>query len=457
MNVVWYGLLVTLLYFFFHLLCADYVMSFLGSLIFALDECHYMTVLWPAARNEIFCAVFLLASFSFYIRSVSRGGFLLSACAVLCYVCALLSKELAILFPVLLIAYDLTRSDLGGLGGVVRSRWRFHVPLMGLTALYVLFYKFNNYGSYWYGERLLVSYFTELFRSTILYTGSMFYSLSVAVFDNERFYKYLWLIILSLIPVLLLLRFFWSRRKEHPEIPLFMLWIFLFFPLIVIPPINDRLLVVPSIGFAYLGALSLRRLRRRAVTFYFVAYGLIIPLVVNVFTAMGVNSVQEDYRKLHVAVDRLIPHKDKDDRLFFFNFPKPYLSSETYMYMALYFDLLYHYPHWGAKAFPLSAFEYADIEVLGEREVRMSHPTKYYFETNTERLFLLDRKLSPGDTFTHPDMKVTIEEVIDGRVKSIVVEFQRKLTYKHYYFLQYNAGRWELWLPDVSSAQGVAG
>jgi len=64
------------------------------------------------------------------------------------------------------------------------------------------------------------------------------------------------------------------------------------------------------------------------------------------------------------------------------------------------------------------------VKVLDDQRIKISHPTRYYFETNTERLFSLDRVFSKGETFSLPDVTISIDEMEGERVKSVEVERQ---------------------------------
>jgi hypothetical protein len=143
------------------------------------------------------------------------------------------------------------------------------------------------------------------------------------------------------------------------------------------------------------------------------------------------------------------------------------------MYLALYFDLYYQYREWqvhhyplsafdnnllkairyvtkeGIKVYPLSAFDgKVTVEVLDDRRLKISHPTRYFFETNTEKLFSLNRTFEQGKTFRLPDITITIDEVEDNRVKSILVEFAQPLDNPLYYLLYVDReGNWQRWNP----------
>jgi tetratricopeptide (TPR) repeat protein len=81
--------------------------AFFAALCFALHPMHTEVAAWIAAMPELLCAIFLLCALIFYHRSRSGKqpvwSLLLSS---IFFVCALLSKETALLFPLVLVAYE---------------------------------------------------------------------------------------------------------------------------------------------------------------------------------------------------------------------------------------------------------------------------------------------------------------------------------------------------------------
>jgi len=69
--------------------------AFCGALIFTLEPCHYMTVRWIASRNDIICAIFLVASLIFYLRFSRREGRSRGFSSYFPYILALCTKEIS--------------------------------------------------------------------------------------------------------------------------------------------------------------------------------------------------------------------------------------------------------------------------------------------------------------------------------------------------------------------------
>ena len=447
-NVIWYSILVVLIYLLYRSFCNHGAMAFCGALVFAIEPCHYLTVRWPASRNDIISASFLVSSFICYLCFCKKRKYLYFIPFILSYLLALLSKELAFLFPVLIFAYDWIQYK--RYKEMVKSNWKVYLSLLIINSIYFAFYRAYDYGSYWYGETSLKDYFLEFLKATTLYLNSLFYGVVIAALSPDVFSRY-WLIIIVLLLFLFYIGYLiWKQRGRYPEISLFMLWIFLLLPFIVIPPINDRLLLIPSIGYAYLAALAIFKLGKRWLAIFFITYSLIFPPIIHVIQAYSYDkAVQSNYDRLYNALDEIVVHKTSRDRLFFINFPKVSLAGENYMYLNLFLNLYYHYPQWKVPVYPLSAFDdKVLVQLLDNHHMRISHPTRFYFETNTERLFSINRTFSQGETFQLPDVKITIDEVEGEKVKSIEVEFAEPVDNPFYYFLYFDKGRWQRWYPQ---------
>ncbi|KPJ61732.1 MAG: hypothetical protein AMJ42_01060 [Deltaproteobacteria bacterium DG_8] len=447
-NVIWYAMLVVLLYLLYRSFCNHGAMAFCGALVFALEPCHYLTVRWPASRNDIICATFLVASFICYLHFCKKRRILSSMLFILSYLLALLTKELAFLFPVLIFAYDWIRYK--RFKEIVKYHWKVYLPLIIINSIYFAFYHAYDYGSYWYGETSLRDYSLEFLKATSLYLNSLFYGVIIAALSPDVFSRYWHIIIVLLLFLFYILYLIWEQRRHYPEISLFILWIFLLLPFIIVPPINDRLLLIPSIGYAYLVALAIFKLGRKRLTLFFIAIGLLFPPIINTIQAHTYDEVlQSNFKRLYSALDEIVVRKTSKDRLFFINFPRVGLAGENYMYLELYLSLYYHYPQWKVPVYPLSAFDdKVSVNLLDDHHMKISHPARFYFKTNTEKLFSLDHTFSQGETFLLPDVKITIDKIEEGKVKSLEVEFVESVDNPFYYFLYFDKGRWQRWHPQ---------
>jgi len=83
-----------------------------GTLSFALHPVHVESISWISALTDLQATFFILLSFLFYIQNHGASGLGKYVASFACFVFALFSKELAVVFPVVLVAYDYVRRQL---------------------------------------------------------------------------------------------------------------------------------------------------------------------------------------------------------------------------------------------------------------------------------------------------------------------------------------------------------
>ncbi|MDX8410643.1 MAG: tetratricopeptide repeat protein [Mariprofundaceae bacterium] len=97
----------------------------LGAMVFAVHPAHSESVAWISGVTDLMVTFFILASFLCYLSN-SRGP--RSLFSLMFFTCALLTKEVAITYPLLLLAYQLSSDKKIALGKLV--------PFIALTVLY---------------------------------------------------------------------------------------------------------------------------------------------------------------------------------------------------------------------------------------------------------------------------------------------------------------------------------
>ena len=125
--------------------------AFLAALLFIICEDHGMTVAWITTLTDLLCVLFLNLAFLCHIVSRQDGkrwSFLLS---LVFFLAALTSKETAIVYPMIIIAFEFLYADRlkGAPLGItlpIRFRyflqhcWAWGIPLITLAA-YMIFYR----------------------------------------------------------------------------------------------------------------------------------------------------------------------------------------------------------------------------------------------------------------------------------------------------------------------------
>ncbi|OGS27371.1 MAG: hypothetical protein A2297_05025 [Elusimicrobia bacterium RIFOXYB2_FULL_48_7] len=110
-NIVLNSLVVFILYILLKKITGNLWGSFFGALIFAVHPVHTEAVTWIKNRTDILCCLFMLLSFWLFLNKEEKTGknavfyWLFS---LISFVLALLSKEMALMFPALLSLYLLT-------------------------------------------------------------------------------------------------------------------------------------------------------------------------------------------------------------------------------------------------------------------------------------------------------------------------------------------------------------
>jgi hypothetical protein len=114
----------------------------LCGLLFLLQPTHPEAVTWISGRTDVYAAFFCLSSHLCYLRSGSGRNSFWKSASLLLYGLSLLSKEAAILFPLIIVALEFFRVRSGGAGGpqpkVVGTLWHRSWPFFAVVAVYLL-------------------------------------------------------------------------------------------------------------------------------------------------------------------------------------------------------------------------------------------------------------------------------------------------------------------------------
>jgi len=268
-----------------------------AGLFYAMDEAHVINIQWVAARHGLLGVIFSVAALAQYHRWRSEGGRRTLVATLALTLLGLASSEVAVGVVFYVIAYEVCLAEDG-----VRSRLGAAAPVVALVFAYMVFYLLAGHGgrgSAWYISPVdrPVDFAIQALGVRIPYL--MMGALSSVPAD------------LSLLPV--------ARQALWP---LLMAWgLFAFFGLLLLPHLlrdrfarymalggflsllpqmsgwpQDRLLILPTVGFAWvLGSAVvdyLRRFRRKlprrwllmtAAALLVIVHGLIAPVqsVVN--------------------------------------------------------------------------------------------------------------------------------------------------------------------------------
>ena len=110
-NLVMHSIVTVLFYFFALFVLGEFridrreSVAILSSILFAAFPMHVEAVSFVAGRSDLLCCIFFLLAFVFHILSFRKLWFLVFT--AVCFALSLLSKEVAIVFPIVVISYDI--------------------------------------------------------------------------------------------------------------------------------------------------------------------------------------------------------------------------------------------------------------------------------------------------------------------------------------------------------------
>jgi protein O-mannosyl-transferase len=267
-------------------LTGDYRTALIAALIFGVDPVHIESVAWISGVTDPLLALFLLPSFFCYLnareRTDHRRAWLAGSLAL--YGLAMLSKETALILPIIVFAFEWFWRDAPGISwfGLALERARCAtvrvVPFVLLTFVYL--------GVRWHVLKGLGHTMVPLGVSTIIFTWPhlmLFYlhhliwPFGLSVFYDVPYVRTPGLVSFvlpaaGLAAVAFLagmgVRWLGKRSPEDGRLAVFCCaWILIpFIPLLdlsVLPVgeiAHDRYLYLPSIGFSIVLAMTLRRI-----------------------------------------------------------------------------------------------------------------------------------------------------------------------------------------------------
>lgn len=305
-NTIIHFINTVLLYYFATRLTDFRLAPLIAAALFAVHPIHTEPVSFISSRPDLLSAMFLLASFHMYALSVGpRELFtqkkVLSPAYILSlflFLCALLSKEMALTLPLLVALYAVLYEEPG-------ARLKRVVPFFILLALYL---GFRVYA---------MSEFVELHSTRVGFT-TLILTASTAVFDYIRllvipfplkaYHPLVWHNGLSLKVffsfVLILASAFtavWLVLRGSRAAAFSLIWTYItLMPVLNIGTLGEfsiaeRYLYTPSIGFAILFAVTVTAVRRKSGALkQLVPYATVCVLSVCVFLTFMRNRVWSD-------------------------------------------------------------------------------------------------------------------------------------------------------------------
>ncbi len=120
------------------LLLRDWLASFVAALVFALHPVHSQSVSFIAGRTDLVSTLFFLLAFGLYLRWRESGRWPAYAGSAVAFVLALLSKEVAVMLPFVLVAYEWAFPREPGARPILARAIRGVGPLLALLAVFLV-------------------------------------------------------------------------------------------------------------------------------------------------------------------------------------------------------------------------------------------------------------------------------------------------------------------------------
>lgn len=174
-NIVLHSFSTVFLYFLVLLLLKEFRVSgrdsiaFISAVLFALYPLHVESVSFVSARGDILAAMFFFLAMSFYILSYRKMFYLFLA--GICFLLSFLSKEVAIVLPIILIAFDFITCRLLKRTNLIKY------SLIILVTVFYLVIRSQSYGT-----------FGEIFRKGSSELTLGFLGVSEVIFNTYLFY-----------------------------------------------------------------------------------------------------------------------------------------------------------------------------------------------------------------------------------------------------------------------------
>ena len=246
---------------------------FFSSLLFAVHPVHVEVVVWLSARKEVLLSFFFFLSFYFYIKGrmskVSKVSFFYFLISFLSFVAAFLSKPTAVVFPGVIILYEIIRQTM-----ISKEKVSFPlgvlipfiiISLGGSILLIIIMQNAKGIKPLWGGN--IWSNFALVSRTYAIYFKHLFLnSKYAATYPNPYHFKIDFITYLSFfIHLAIFLIIIWSFKHRKPIILFGFGWYYItMLPTSNIIPIShviaDRYIYLGSYGLILILAFTIEKI-----------------------------------------------------------------------------------------------------------------------------------------------------------------------------------------------------
>ncbi|HAX61673.1 MAG TPA: hypothetical protein DCX95_03820 [Elusimicrobia bacterium] len=280
-NTLFHAICSIIVWYFVFLITKNGLAATLSSLLFAVHPVHTESITYIKNRSDVLCSIFYLISYIFFVKNTDTSqnktliskfsNFLIS---IFFFVLALLTKEMAVTLPLILIAYIILFTD--------KEKWQslfFKTSVFWLILLFYLFFRYY----YLSGGRTLGGEGFELL--TVIKTFADYIKLGFVPYPlcldrtyiKPEFFSVSFLSSAIILTVFVILTVKSKRQNKF----------FLLFMLLTLLPVSNILLIkhrefaeqrfyLPSIGIcAFLGIIFEKYFSKKYVKIVFMAVVLL--------------------------------------------------------------------------------------------------------------------------------------------------------------------------------------
>ena len=257
-NLLFHLLNSFLVFLFIRRLCEAERPALVAALMFAAHPALTEDVCWICSGSDLLCMLFYLAALLCWFRVRDEAGGKKRAFLVIALVSlalALLSKEMAVTFPAVIVAIDFWRE---GFRGISPKKWLSYAPFVALTCIYLairmnIMSRFAQRGQW--GETPLASA-VIIAKAVAYYIGILVYPFKLTVLPvidtNVSLSDFAGIFAVLLVACLIAAAL--AFRRKHPATSLgIVLFFILLLPVSNIIPLTaivaGRFVYIPSLGF----------------------------------------------------------------------------------------------------------------------------------------------------------------------------------------------------------------
>ena len=235
-----------------------------GALLFAAHPVHVEAVAWLAARKEVLQGFFFFMAFTLYLRCKEEEGrkrMVFLGLVLLTFLLAILSKSSAVVFPAVLLIYEISVRKNRWMD-FLKSHWRFFlisilISLIFISIVMKVMLDSGGVKAYRGGSFLnnfLLSFYVFI-QNIKLLVFTLNYSAAYVLKDPGRM---LWFVLLSSVGMTLLLSglAIWSLKKTKVIFFAFFFFLVTLLPYLNVIPIStllaDRYVFIASFSYCFL-------------------------------------------------------------------------------------------------------------------------------------------------------------------------------------------------------------